>query len=259
MFPFPVSHWGGGNAVDFDAVVGDYLERDTALVGAADSKKLLVSGWFRLDSSDNTFLAIFGGRINEPPQPSNSLIISRVAFNIPTQSLANRFRIDVRGVTGAAVALRLRSTGTYTAGTGWHHFLASSDQGVAGSAKLYMDDVDETIVLAAVDVELDFTTPLNRVASGVLAGEAPGWFWPGCLAELYINFGAFLDLTVEANRRKFITASLKPVDLGADGSTPTGVQPILYFSGDASNFHLNKGSGGGFVKKGAPKDCSTEP
>jgi hypothetical protein len=54
-----------------------------------------------------------------------------------------------------------------------------------------------------------------------------------------------LDFTVETNRRKFVGADGKPVNLGADGSTPTGVAPAIFFSGDASTFGTNRGTGGG--------------
>lgn len=44
-------------------------------------------------------------------------------------------------------------------------------------------------------------------------------------------------------------------NLGADGSTPTGTQPIIYVSGNSSEFGTNKGYGGDFATvSGTPSD-----
>lgn len=63
------------------------------------------------------------------------------------------------------------------------------------------------------------------------------------------NTPAFVDLSVTANRRKFIDRALQPVDLGADGSAPFGYQPAMYMSirpgGVATDILLNRGVGGG--------------
>jgi hypothetical protein len=67
----------------------------------------------------------------------------------------------------------------------------------------------------------------------------------GCLAEIYINQAAEVtDVT------KFRTAGGAPVDLGSDGSTPSGSQPIGYFKSIFSSFTVNSGSGGNYTKEG---------
>ncbi len=58
---------------------------------------------------------------------------------------------------------------------------------------------------------------------------------------------AFVDLSVVGNRRKFITARLAPVDLGANGSNPFGSPPQVFLTvpsgGVASDFQNNYGTG----------------
>jgi hypothetical protein len=49
-----------------------------------------------------------------------------------------------------------------------------------------------------------------------------------------------------ATRRAFISDDGKPVDMGQNCSNPTGVAPAVCFSGDASAFENNKGTGGSF-------------
>ena len=69
----------------------------------------------------------------------------------------------------------------------------------------------------------------------------------------------YLDISVENNRRKFIDADGFPVDLGSDGSTPTGIAAIMFFSGATVSWHTNDGSGGGFTENGALTDAATSP
>jgi len=78
------------------------------------------------------------------------------------------------------------------------------------------------------------------------------------VAELWVD-NSFIDFTVESNRRKFISASGKPVDLGSDGSAPTSSAPLVFLSGDTGTWHTNKGSGGGFTENGEITTASTSP
>lgn len=63
------------------------------------------------------------------------------------------------------------------------------------------------------------------------------------------NTPSFVDLSVVANRRKFISRELQPVDLGATGTMPFGYQPAMYMSirpgGVATDILNNLGVGGG--------------
>ena len=75
----------------------------------------------------------------------------------------------------------------------------------------------------------------------------------GGLAEYYYAPGQYINFNIESNRRKFINADGTPVDLGADGSTPTGSRPMLYLSlrdGEAATeFATNRGFGSNFTIK----------
>jgi hypothetical protein len=53
---------------------------------------------------------------------------------------------------------------------------------------------------------------------------------------------SYIDLDVEANRRKFITAGNTPVNLGNNGQLVNGTSPQLYFGGLSSNWLSNKGA-----------------
>jgi hypothetical protein len=64
----------------------------------------------------------------------------------------------------------------------------------------------------------------------------------GDIADHYFAAGQpFFDLTNPANVAKFISGG-KPVDLGSDGSLPTGTRPNIFHSGDADGFKTNRGT-----------------
>jgi hypothetical protein len=60
-----------------------------------------------------------------------------------------------------------------------------------------------------------------------------------------------VDGTISAGTiAKFLGADGRPMSLGSDGSTPTGVAPAVYFDGDADTFGTNRGTGGAFSQFG---------
>ena len=73
------------------------------------------------------------------------------------------------------------------------------------------------------------------------------------VADLFFSTSpTFLDLSIEANRRKFYSASGGAVSLGANGSLPFGTEPPVFLSsdGNAVTFAANNGDGGAFVVTG---------
>lgn len=63
------------------------------------------------------------------------------------------------------------------------------------------------------------------------------------------NTPSFVDLSVTANRRKFISDQMIAVDLGASGANPFGYQPAMYMSvrptGVPADILINRGIGDG--------------
>ena len=94
-------------------------------------------------------------------------------------------------------------------------------------------------------------------------GDGSNNFVGMSMADLWIAPGVSLldnnGYIPEATRRKFISANGKPVDLGSDCSAPTGTAPAVCFSGDATTFGTNKGTGGTFTLTGTLTDASTSP
>src|SRR3990167_8376154 len=228
------------NGVHFDGT-NDYLTRGAGLTGAVDGKKGIFSAWFKFDAATDA---------------SSVRMFTSVTTNIA---------VEVAKISGGAIRLVLRnsaestilsinSSQTYDSSDGWIHVLASWDLGNS-YAEMYINDVSDDGTPTIVDGTVDYTNSnwvigAHRDLSGKTNGD---------MADFYFNTVTNLDLSVESNRRKFISAQGRAVSLGSDGSTPTGTAPIIFLSGATAGWETNDGSGGGFTENGALSDASADP
>lgn len=223
------------NQVNFDGT-NDYLTRGADLGGNVNGKQGIISFWIRLDGGDGVAISIIqatSGRIQCARQADNTI-----------QFLAQN--------TAPATILAISTVNAYVSGSGFHHVLASWDMAVAGSGSIYVDDVKDYAETTFTDDTIDYTQANHSVGASVAGVDKIN----ACLADVYVNYAEYLDFDIVANRRKFIDATLKAVDLGSDGSTPTGTAPIAFFSGATATWHTNDGSGGGYTENGALTTCS---
>lgn len=228
------------NAVKFDGT-NDWLTRGAGLTGAADSPDLLVSFWVNPAAfSSNRILLI--------SQPGNVQILT---------TSGGALRVIL---VGGGSSFQFNSS-TNLSTDSWTHVVATADTNQSAgnkTAQIYFSDVDAGTTVTSDDdaaFSVDFTATDWRIG----ANFADILRYSGCLSEVWFGPGQALDLSIEANRRKFIDADGKPVDLGADGSTPTGTAPLIYLNGDATSFQTNAGTGGDFTVTGALEDCATSP
>jgi hypothetical protein len=145
----------------------------------------------------------------------------------------------------------------------FHSVIISANTNLAAGSKqvkIYVDGVDMTTNIS--DTDPAFLMAFNgKEFSAFSDGAGDGWF--GDVADYWIAPGQSLltdgDIA-PATLAKFrdpITG--KPVDLGADGSTPTGLAPAIFFSGDETEFATNKGTGGAFTLTGTLTNATTSP
>lgn len=242
----PYAHAAGFGAfvvdgADFDGT-NDYMTRGAGLTGAADSKLGIFSAWIRLDAATGEFYIA---------DTNSDCAVFRGA-------LSEKWQINMANAAATNILLLQTST-TILAGASWRHFLASWDLGTVGARHLYVDDVSNISVVTFTNDTIDYT----KTNWGIGADPAGGSKVNGCLSEFYFAPGQYLDFSVEANRRKFISATGKPVSLGATGSIPTGVAPLVYLhldDGEAvANFATNRGTGGNFTITGTLDTASSSP
>ena len=228
------------NAVNFDGT-NDWLQRSADLTGNADDNEGVISFWINFQGGDGAKQTVYrtsGG------------------YGIAERSANNKFHYEF-WTPGNSLKVKIDTVNTYTVASGWLHFLASWDNSGTPRARLYINDVSDKSEVTLVNGSvLDYTRANHGVGADPPGG---GTKINADLADFYGNFGTFLDFDTVANRRLFIDSAGKPVDLGNDGSTPTGTAPIMYFSGPTVDWHTNKGTGGGFTENGALTDATTSP
>ena len=231
-------------AVDFDGTT-DYLLGTGS--STYDTKVGTISAWFKNDEYNTSdYDSIFN------------------TFNTGSDGV-----VELRTVSGPVMLLMARANGTtsnavlaygsttLTVGA-WHHVVVSWDN-AASAFHMYIDDAVQSGSVTQNDVAVRWDE--SNYCIGARPNNGSPWIkHNGCLAEVYAT-REYIDLSVEANRRKFISATGSPVSLGADGSLPTGNQPDIYMSGQAANWNAGKnfGSAGDFTVTGAVTDCATIP
>jgi len=227
------------SAVDFDGST-DFLDRSSDFTGNSDGKLGIVSVWIRIDGGAGT------GR-HMVRASSNNVRVTVRSGDI--------LQVKVENVGGTDI-LVIESTTTFSPGASWIHLLVAWDLNTP-EVHLFIDGVDDE---AGGATETDDTINYTNSDWGVGASASGASLFNGCISELYFNMDEFLDITIASNRDKFRdSATSKPVDLGSDGSTPTGTAPILYLNGDSTNFEINQGTGGDLTVNGTPSACSTSP
>lgn len=226
-------------ATNFNKATPDYLTRGGNFTGLSDGGEGTISFWPRPDE-DASILRIFqgaGGRVDVQRRNDNRV-------HVKIKDTGGAFDVDLRSISAV-----------FTVINGYHHVMASWK--LSTDAKhLYTDDVSD--LNAIVDPlgagPLDYTAADYAVGADVAGGDP----FNGCFSELWFD-DSYIDLSVEANRRKFITAAGRPVNLGSIGQGPTGSQPILFLTGSGTPFVTNLGSGGGMTDNGAVSACSSTP
>jgi len=158
-------------------------------------------------------------------------------------------KLEYRADVSFSPVVQVRSSGTY--GTGRLAVLCAFNTNIP-VAQMYVNDVDVADVLTLTqDAEPDWLdTDL-----GIAARSNGNNKWQGCIGDVWMT-QEYVDISVEANRRKFFNGDGTLVDKGADGSLPTGTQPIRFHRGPAANFATNLGSGPAMTVNGVFTECA---
>lgn len=222
----------------------DYLSKVADFDGNADSKNVSGSMWLKFNGGDGSDQYIMNADIANARRPEIY------------KDTSNKINISYRDPGGGGTfTSAIKTTTSVTAASGWKHVLWSFN---GTTQHLYLTGASDLTSTANVDATSDLT--LSPWAVGADSdGNAK---LNADIAELWIAHGVYIDLSQAANREKFITNG-KPVDLGTDGSTPTGSAPTVYLSvrpGDAATaFATNRGTGGNFTINGTLDLSATSP
>lgn len=128
---------------------------------------------------------------------------------------------------------------------GWLHVLMaiSTDSNIQTTPfdafRVYFNDTNQTPLtdgVVQVDTLMNWNSSPGYTIGSNQVGTQPTI---ACLAEVWID-NVFLDLDDVNVRRNFIGADGGAIEIGGDGSSVTGSQPLIYFTGDT--FSVNNGT-----------------
>lgn len=126
------------------------------------------------------------------------------------------------------------------------HHLVSVDC-ASQTVQYYLNDQPVSIISGGWTGSGHFQASSNANIWDFDIGSGFGFTYPA-FADLWLaKTSSFVDLSISANRRKFINSDLTPVDLGADGSLPLGSVPQIFQTilpgGVPNDFLINRGLG----------------
>lgn len=217
----------------------DYMTRGADFTGNADSKSGILSFWLRLDGGNGSAMFLL--------QNTGSWVrFQRNASNV--------FLLEGFNAAGSGI-LTLTSATAYTAAAAWLHIIMAWNLAAAAGQMIVNGASDLAGGATLTNDTIDYT----RADWAVGASTAGASKFNGAMAEVYFAPGQYLDMSEAANVQKFRTSAGKPVDLGTDGSTPTGVAPILYLKSAYTAFNTNSGTGGNLSVTGTLTASATSP
>ena len=232
---YPLMNYGG---YQFDGAT-DYLDGN-ALTGIADGKKFTFVCKIRF--------------ANAATGTEDIIDNTGTQFSVRRVSSGN---ISVVGENSAGtLILSVRSDGLECASAGTYTIAMSGDLAVAGSAQIYINDIDSTLVEGTfTDDTLDYTvTEYSIGATAAGAGK-----FTGDLYFVYFNSETNINFDTGSNRRAFFDADNVPVFMGSHGELPTGTPPILFLAyDDFGNWPRNRGTAvTTWTENGAPGAVGT--
>lgn len=177
---------------------------------------------------------------------------------------SNIFQCAWNGPSGGTPTLTFQTVSTIDSSRGWLHLCGNYDGNFGAGSKitqLFVNDASDNTVTADFGAAGSFDYTLTDWIIG--ATSIGSSFFQGDMAEFWWN-DSLIDMSNVTNRRLFVTAGLKPVDLGTDGSVPLGgTKPKIYqhvaAGAAASGFATNLGSGGGWTVTGTLALASSKP
>ena len=212
--------------VSFDGT-NDYLSRSSDLTGNADGKTFTFSCWVYWDGSSTQY-SISTKNSGGASTLSLALISSTNELQIQTRDAAGNVNLQARHPIVKNTFLSV---------------IGSFDLANPSNRHIYVNDATQTITWTTyTNSSIDFT--VDNWGVGTINGATGGSQLKGRLAHVYLDY-TYRDLSVEANRRLFIDADLKPA------ANQASLSPILYLPmTDADTAGVNAGTGGDFTING---------
>lgn len=221
---------GGGDFMSgatFDGT-NDYLSYGSDYTGLVDGKLGIVATRIRFNGGDGVAQIL-------AQNASSGYSLSRSGSN----------KMSILCENAASTLILIGTSAVDIVAGNYYDILMCWD--MAGVFQCYVEDANSTISVIHTDDTIDYADSSNTVGAGTAGGSKIN----ADINFLYINMADHLDFSIEAERRKFFTASGDVADMGADGSAPTGTAPTVFLRGNYTTFENNKSGNGGLTVTGA--------
>ena len=219
--------------VSFDGST-DYLSRSSDLVGNVDSKTFTFSCWVYPDVVTYNWFSGYetGAR--------NNTSVNRVVLRVNQD---RSYKILVWNSQETIILNAYTSPFSVPRNT-WSNIIVSLDSSNSANRNVYINDTLASVTWATyTDTLLPFSQN-NKHSVGIDSHYSERVDGKQRLSHLFLDY-TYRDLSIEANRRLFITADGKPA------SGLETLNPILYLPmKDKATAHINLGTGGDFVQNG---------
>jgi len=236
--PGKVINVAGTAATRYDGVA--YGRASASDLGLIDTKLGIISFWVLLQGGNGTNMNLF----------ANSSLKPRLR-----RRNVDDWEFIARNAAGTNI-LQITSDTGWTDADPWHHVFFTWDLGQVDKSWIYVNGVDVTVRTTHTDDTMDLVTHAGNEGFG--AADNGGDRIDACISEYYVRLGEFLDLGATPSLINSFISGGKPVDLGADGSLPTGNVPQM-FSPDG-DCRINAGSGAGMpLIAGSLSACASTP
>lgn len=224
------------------AFTGDWLSRDSTF-GSGSGKVFTLSCWYKRDVASTLDTLIMANK-------------SDGNFRIRVQLRAdNLLRMAAWNSANANILEAVGSVDVSDT-TNWHHVFIGIDLANSSNRHLTFD--------ATVDASVTWTTYSNDNFDwtsadrwGIAAENVAGANnLVGGMSEIWFD-QTYLPTTDVTKFRQASTGGT--LDLGDNGTRPTGTQPLLYFRTASPGAETNSGSGGAWVERGVVDAYGSSP
>ena len=234
------------NGADFDGTA-DWIDASTP--ASADATEWSIVSFFKPTGAsvaeDDRWFQASGGR-------------AVLGTTLTSAKSGTKYRLRVRLLNAAlGVILDVETDYAFEEDV-WNVVFVSYDS-VAQTVHIWNHDTE--VEDAAYGTRFLLTGTINiAVEHSVGAAVNGNNKFTGGLGPLWMT-NEFIDFSSSTNRDKFLGGDNKPnmVGIGADGSLPTGTQPIYWLREAYGTFEVNAGSAGDFTVNGALADEGTLP
>ena len=219
--------------VDFDGV-SDYLSRSTDLTGNVDSKTFTFSCW------------VYNGNVSSVS--SIYSVGTATAADIYIRSNLGYLELVLGYGEFGSTGVQLRTPDYSIPKDTWSHILISCDTSNTTKRHVIINDIAVSTTWTTYNNQaIKLTSIYNSKYIGIgISSFDNSSKIKGRTSHLFIDY-TYRDLSIEANRRLFITAAGKPTPT----ATLKALNPILYLPmKDAATAHINEGTGGNFTLNG---------